>query len=75
MPSRHLVTLSFTSDVAAHAEILLYSMTGKMVFSQSMDTHKGDNQAAISIENYAAGIYFAIVKQNDKTKVAKLIKE
>lgn len=75
IPSRDVIQLGFSSEEATTANISIYSTTGQLMFVQNVDTQKGKNLVSISVEDYTAGIYFAILKQKNQTKVAKLIKK
>ncbi len=56
-PNRGHFTVSFTSETAAAVGLRLMDMTGREVYRQSFAAQAGANEAAVSLDNVAAGVY------------------
>jgi len=61
----------FFIELKATSKVTVTNSLGQIIIEQSMNAGK----QSISLQNYAKGIYFVSVLQNEKTQTIKLVKE
>ncbi len=68
-PSNGKFTLEFTSESERFIEVL--DLTGRLVLITNSNTSK----AEINMSEFSAGVYYVKVKENDATRVLKVVKQ
>jgi hypothetical protein len=74
-PSDGKFTLKFKAPKEAKTDILIYNITGKIVFEESIKKFKGDYEKEVDISSEGAGTYFLKIQQGESFKTKKIIIE
>ena len=74
-PASNLVTVSFDTPKATTAQLNIHDVTGKVVYTQQLNTTAGNNSLNLDISHYASGIYFVSINTPNGTSTAKLLKK
>ena len=74
-PASNLVTVSFDTPKATTAQLNICDVTGKVVYTQQLNTTTGNNSLNLDISHYATGIYFVSINTPNGTSTAKLLKK
>lgn len=56
-PATDAVSISFLSDVAANAELLLFNLNGRTLINRPLQIHRGENKEVMDLETMNSGIY------------------
>lgn len=71
-PNDGKFNLNFNLKNKGDAEITVYNVEGKQVYSEKLPDFQGEYNKPIDISNNAKGIYFVKIRQGDHTQVKKI---
>ncbi|PCJ26193.1 MAG: hypothetical protein COA97_06510 [Flavobacteriales bacterium] len=73
-PIKGIGYLVFDSDVDGVAEIVIYNIAGKRIFTQQYYATKGNNEFELTTVNLPQGMYFLTVSNDKETSNIKFVK-
>jgi hypothetical protein len=71
-PNDGKFNLNFNLKNKGDAEVTVYNVEGKQVYSEKLPDFQGEYNKPIDISNNAKGIYFVKIQQGDHTQVKKI---
>lgn len=71
-PNNGKFNLNFTLNNKGDAEVVVYDMQGKQVYSEKLPNFQGEYNKPIDISSNAKGIYFVKILQGKHTQVKKI---
>ncbi|MBX3162857.1 MAG: PKD domain-containing protein [Bacteroidetes bacterium] len=72
-PNSGEFNLNINGITASSAKIQVYNLMGGVIFESINDTHNGNINKTISLENISNGVYFIRVNAGDKIHTQKLV--
>jgi len=73
-PNEGLFNIEFTEANGTLIKIFVYDFTGKILFSDDLQSTNSLYSAEIDISKQPSGIYFLLIKQNDASQTRKIEK-
>lgn len=74
IPTNNTITISFSLNSKSDGSLLIFNNTGVVIDGyQLLQMIPGNYQKEINVSNYPDGLYYVIIKLNNKTKYAKFI--
>jgi len=71
-PARDLVHVVFNSQQESSGTLRITDMTGRLIYSRSLQIIQGDNLVEVNLSNFTKGVYMLCVERDDKVKYVKL---
>ena len=65
--------LTIHSDVLEHAQIMLYSDKGKLIWNKDLMIEPGENRMTINSDVLANGVYTIIIQSGDRNYALKWV--
>lgn len=75
IPTQNVVSINFTSPDNTLTQVRVFDVAGKLMKTQTLQAHAGDNATNISLAEYAAGIYFVSISNQAGMLMTKVVKE
>jgi len=72
-PVSEIANLEFNADYSGTEELIIYDITGKIVYSQQLEITSGNNKIPINVTNLSSGTYLISIKSERLTINEKLI--
>ena len=73
-PVKGIGYLIFDSNVGGIAEIVIYNVAGKKIFTEQYNVTKGNNEFELTTVNLPQGMYFLTVSNDKETSNIKFVK-
>lgn len=75
--SSTITSLQFNinSPMAGTAQVILYDVAGKEIFTQNISVGEGRTEALVNADNLAAGTYLAVLQMNSELANAKFVRQ
>ncbi|MFN4233949.1 MAG: T9SS type A sorting domain-containing protein [Bacteroidia bacterium] len=67
--------INFNSNLNGVSRIQIIDITGKQVYTESINTNEGPNRFVLNTENYNKGLYFLVISNEFGTEKLKFVKE
>lgn len=74
-PTKSIVQLNIASEIDGDIEIMLYSLSGKLLNSIQGEVKGGSMNTSLDLDHYNSGVYFVQFTGTDFTTTKKLIKQ
>ena len=71
-PAQSIVTIPYTLPTNGEVVFKLMTVTGQLLFENTMQAHSGDNIFDLNIKNLSSGIYFYSMEYNGNKMVKKM---
>jgi GEVED domain/Secretion system C-terminal sorting domain len=73
-PVNDVMTVSITADKAERGEMIIADISGKIVYTRTLNIAQGDNKLPVNVSNMASGAYIIKVQLNDDIVIRKFNK-
>ena len=73
-PVNDVMTVSITADKAERGEMTIADISGKIIYTRTLNIVAGNNQLPVNVSNMSAGAYIIKVQLNDDIVVRKFNK-
>ncbi len=74
-PTDSRISLQTVSDTPMSGSILVYDMTGVLVYNENINLKDGLNTVSINLENLSAGVYLFSLKTENGVQIEKIVKQ
>ena len=75
IPANNVLTVKADFATATKAEVIVYTLDGKVVSNTQVDVTEGANSINLDVANMAAGMYFITVSNGVETATDKFVKQ
>ncbi len=73
-PVNDVMTVSITADKAERGEMTIADISGKIIYTRTLNVAQGDNKLPVNVSNMASGAYIIKVQLNDDIVIRKFNK-
>ena len=75
IPANNVLTVKADFATATKAEVIVYTLDGKVVSTTQVDVTEGANSINLDVANIASGMYFITVSNGVETATDKFVKQ
>lgn len=75
MPVQNTATIYYTSTQTTQANLQIFDITGKMVYTQTLNTLQGNNATTLTTTQFTAGMYLVKITNGNTFVTTKMIKQ
>ncbi len=74
-PTSGKATIELSSKINGKAQLMIYSVDGKLLFTEERMIRAGNNKVELELSNLPVGIYQTVINVNGSTLHSKIIKQ